>query len=279
MSGARLPFGKVPGWLAMAPEDTSSMSWAEMEDHTRSSNRIEQAERALVVTWLLMGQSLASEESVEAPRSSAKHIARIDPNLLTAVRYVRLRHHAVPQQAGPEDGAGGRGYRHRWIVRGTGATSTTPPGRRTGRSGSTSTSRARTGRRSSTRRSWSTSSGGEALRACGLPWGAGRRARPCPLRPGTWPERGPLGQGRRHNPRGGGGVPHTVHTATGLVRTLEACTNQPIGICRPGVIGGPRVAGRCTSPCPSTPQPDPQARSRRAPRRPYGPGSPCPGST
>ncbi|MFD3336133.1 hypothetical protein ACFWV1_26320 [Streptomyces sp. NPDC058700] len=117
LSGGHLPFGQVPGWLNMAPEDTSGMSLVELEDHARSSNRIEQAERALVVTWLLMGQSLAREESVQAPRSSAKHIARIDPNLLTAVRYVRLRHHSVPQQAGAGEG-GGRAYRHRWIVRG-----------------------------------------------------------------------------------------------------------------------------------------------------------------
>ncbi len=118
MASSRLPFGHVPGWLATTPEDTSTMTVAELEDHTRSSDRQEQAERALVVTWLLMGQTLSREERQEAPRSAVRHIRRLDPNLLTAVRYVQLRHRGVPRQ---DDGPGedaGRGYRHRWIVRG-----------------------------------------------------------------------------------------------------------------------------------------------------------------
>ncbi|WP_062012147.1 hypothetical protein [Streptomyces hygroscopicus] len=116
MSRGFLPFGQVPGWLSSMPADTSTMSVVELEDHSRSATHQEQAERALVVTWLLMGQSLSREEDVQAPRSSAKFIARINPNLLTAVRYVQLRHRTV---LGREHGDGsGRGYRHRWIVRG-----------------------------------------------------------------------------------------------------------------------------------------------------------------
>ena len=111
-----LPFARIPGWLAAAPADTSNLSLADIEDHYRSATRIEQAERALLVTWLLMGQTLASEDQETAPRSSAKYIARIDPNLLTSVRYVRLRHQSIPQAAGGEGGS--RGYQHRWIVRG-----------------------------------------------------------------------------------------------------------------------------------------------------------------
>lgn len=116
MSRGFLPFGQVPGWLSDMPADTSSMSIVELEDHSRSADRQQQAERALVVTWLLMGQSLSREEDVQAPRSSAKFIARINPNLLTAVRYVQLRHRTEPAQEHAE--GAGRGYRHRWIVRG-----------------------------------------------------------------------------------------------------------------------------------------------------------------
>lgn len=116
MSRGFLPFGQVPGWLSGMPADTSTISVVELEDHSRSATRQEQAERALVVTWLLMGQSLSREEDVQAPRSSAKFIARINPNLLTAVRYVQLRHRTVLGQEHGE--GGGRGYRHRWIVRG-----------------------------------------------------------------------------------------------------------------------------------------------------------------
>lgn len=116
MFGGYLPFARIPGWLVAAPADTSELSLTEIQDHFRSATRIEQAERALLVTWLLMGQALAREDQESAPRSSAKHIARIDPNLLTTVRYVRLRHQSIPQPAAGE--GGGRGYRHRWIVRG-----------------------------------------------------------------------------------------------------------------------------------------------------------------
>ncbi|MCX4451627.1 hypothetical protein [Streptomyces sp. NBC_01789] len=117
MSTGFLPFGRLPGWLTDMPADTTTLSIAELEDHSRSANRQEQAERALVVTWLLMGQSLAREEHIPAPRSAARHIARINPNLLTATRYVQLRHHTVPAQGRGEHDSG-RAYRHRWIVRG-----------------------------------------------------------------------------------------------------------------------------------------------------------------
>jgi hypothetical protein len=116
MSRGWLPFRKVPGWLSSMPEDTSGMTVAELEDHSKSAGRQEQAERALVVTWLLMGQTLVREEETAPSKASAKHLRRIDPNLLTSVRYVQLRHAGVPSQ---ERGKGsGRPYQHRWIVRG-----------------------------------------------------------------------------------------------------------------------------------------------------------------
>jgi hypothetical protein len=118
LSGGYLPFGRVPGWLAAAPDDTAGLTLAELQDYDRSADRQEQAERALVVTWLLMGQTLVREEPVHVPRSTAKVIARINPGLLGAVRYVQLRHRNVlPEQRGDADGDG-RAYRHRWVVRG-----------------------------------------------------------------------------------------------------------------------------------------------------------------
>ncbi|QLJ06804.1 hypothetical protein HZZ00_37895 (plasmid) [Streptomyces sp. NEAU-sy36] len=116
MSRGFLPFGKVPGWLSSMPDDTSGMALAELEDHSRSAGRQEQAERALVVTWLLMGQTLAREEETAPSKASAKHLRRIDPGLLTSVRYVRLRHAGAASQVGGN--GGGRAYQHRWIVRG-----------------------------------------------------------------------------------------------------------------------------------------------------------------
>lgn len=117
MAESHMPFGKVPGWLTSPPPE--GLSLYELEDHVRVSARLEQAERTLVVTWLLMGQTLATASDVEAARSSAKFIRRIDPGLLAATRYVQLRHRGYgPETA--EDGSGGpgRAYRHRWLVRG-----------------------------------------------------------------------------------------------------------------------------------------------------------------
>ncbi|WP_228916870.1 hypothetical protein [Streptomyces sp. DH20] len=119
MSSGWLPFGRVPGWLSSAPEDTSGMTLAELEDLARSSGRQEQAERALVVTWLLMGQTLAREEDVRPSKAAVKHLHRLDPKLLTSTRYVQLRHaKTVPEQRAQTGEAGGKTYRHRWIVRG-----------------------------------------------------------------------------------------------------------------------------------------------------------------
>ena len=117
MSAGWLPFGKVPGWLSWAPDDTSTMSMVELEDHARSAGRQEEAERALVVTWLLMGQTLVREEETPPSKASVKHLRRIDPALLTSVRYVRLRHagSAAREQAGE---GSGRQRQVRWIVRG-----------------------------------------------------------------------------------------------------------------------------------------------------------------
>lgn len=113
-----LPFGRVPGWLAASPKDTSGLSIAAIEDLNRAHDRSQQAERALIVTWLLMGQTLVRQERVEAPKSAVKHIRRLDPALLTSARYVQLRHRSVhAEERGSVEGAGGS-YHHRWVVRG-----------------------------------------------------------------------------------------------------------------------------------------------------------------
>jgi hypothetical protein len=118
MAQSRLPFGQVPGWLANPPQDPESMSLYELEDHDRTSSRIEKAERALVVTWLLMGQTLATTEDIHPTKASMKFIRRIDPGLLGATRYVQLRHQSMSPQARSDTAEAGRTYRHRWIVRG-----------------------------------------------------------------------------------------------------------------------------------------------------------------
>jgi len=116
MSRGFLPFGKVPGWLSSMPQDTSGMTVAELEDHSKSAGRQETAERALMVTWLLMGQTLVRQEDAAPSKASVKQLRRIDPALLTSVRYVQLRHAGVVSR---EKGkGGGRPYQHRWIVRG-----------------------------------------------------------------------------------------------------------------------------------------------------------------
>lgn len=118
MSRGWLPFGRIPGWLSSMPDDTSGMTVAELEDYSKSAGRQEQAERALVVTWLLMGQTLVREEEAPPSKASARHLRRIDPALLTSVRYVQLRHAGGPSKEREKGKGSGQPYRHRWIVRG-----------------------------------------------------------------------------------------------------------------------------------------------------------------
>jgi hypothetical protein len=117
MNASHLPFGKIPGWLRTAPEQTDTMSPYELESHTRALDSLEEAERALVVSWLLLGQTLVREETVHASKASLKRIARLDPALLTTTRYVQLRHRSLPAQDRTGEGTG-RTLRHRFVVRG-----------------------------------------------------------------------------------------------------------------------------------------------------------------
>lgn len=117
MAASWLPFGKIPGWLSAMPDDTSRMTLAEVEDHSRSAGRQEQAERALVVSWLLMGQTLSWGEDVPAPKSAVTAIRRLDPSLLMSARYVQLRRGVVSERGEAPEGSG-RTYQYRWLVRG-----------------------------------------------------------------------------------------------------------------------------------------------------------------
>jgi hypothetical protein len=118
MSETTMPFGERPGWLTGPPPEGTSLY--ELEDQAKTWVRLEQAERALVVTWLLMGQTLATSAEVEPTRASLKFIRRLDPGLLATTRYVQLRHRStVPEARAAADGATpGRTYQHRWYVRG-----------------------------------------------------------------------------------------------------------------------------------------------------------------
>ncbi|RLU86220.1 hypothetical protein CTZ27_24900 [Streptomyces griseocarneus] len=112
-----LPFRKTPGWLASTPSDTSSMSWAELEDRCRAASRHELAERALIASWLLIGQTIVREEELQISKAAAKQVSRIDPRLLTSVRYAYLRHRRSAP-ARPADGDRRRYDRYQWVVGG-----------------------------------------------------------------------------------------------------------------------------------------------------------------
>ncbi|MBM9510061.1 hypothetical protein [Actinacidiphila acididurans] len=116
MAETWLPFGKLPGWLFSAPPP--GLSLYEQEDRARTLGWLQQVERALVVTWLLMGQTLATARDIEPPRSAVKFIRRIDPGMLAATRYVQLRHRGFGPEAQADAGGPGRTYQHRWLVRG-----------------------------------------------------------------------------------------------------------------------------------------------------------------
>ncbi|HYS38753.1 MAG TPA: hypothetical protein VEO01_24290 [Pseudonocardiaceae bacterium] len=76
-------------------------------------------ERTILATWLLMGQTIVRSEPVSAPRAARRRIARTDPALDAAVRYIDLRRARTEPSDNPEENQPRtRAYRHRWIVRG-----------------------------------------------------------------------------------------------------------------------------------------------------------------
>ena len=117
-SVTHFPYGEVPGWLRGVPLAPGAVDVSDLHHHTTANSRLEAVERTLLVTWLLMGQSLARTVPVHAPKTAVRYIRRLDPNLLNAVRYVQLRHHTLtPGQRGSVDGPT-RTYQYRWIVQG-----------------------------------------------------------------------------------------------------------------------------------------------------------------
>ncbi|MFD8497297.1 hypothetical protein [Amycolatopsis sp. NPDC059657] len=77
-------------------------------------------QRTILATWLLMGQTLARSERMNAPRPARRRIERLDRNLDPSVRYIDLRRaRTEPSERSGDDSTGRtRNYRHRWIVRG-----------------------------------------------------------------------------------------------------------------------------------------------------------------
>ncbi|MFI1584752.1 hypothetical protein [Embleya sp. NPDC020630] len=74
--------------------------------------------RLLAATWLLMGQSIATTDTLHAPRASRRRIARLAPRTPTSVRVIELRHARTPGDGTAENTPGTRAYQHRWVVRG-----------------------------------------------------------------------------------------------------------------------------------------------------------------
>ncbi|SEB46578.1 hypothetical protein SAMN04489727_1971 [Amycolatopsis tolypomycina] len=77
-------------------------------------------QRAILATWLMMGQTLVRSEQLTAPRAARRRIAREDPHLDPTVRYIDLRRARTepPDHTAEESRTSTREYRHRWIVRG-----------------------------------------------------------------------------------------------------------------------------------------------------------------
>ncbi|MER5355729.1 hypothetical protein ABT093_36075 [Kitasatospora sp. NPDC002551] len=112
-----LPFGQVPGWLRDRPPADSGLSLLEFEARERSHDQLQETERALVVTWLLLGQTITDTKVLRAGKTFAKRVARLAPDLPTAVRYVDLRHHRHVFRE-RHDGEPSIHYQHQWVVHG-----------------------------------------------------------------------------------------------------------------------------------------------------------------
>ncbi|WP_424187647.1 hypothetical protein ACOBQX_07575 [Actinokineospora sp. G85] len=111
-------------WCALTPMEFTEMEgWPGGVSETESSGDTEARialQRAILATWLLMGQTLVRSEQMTAPRAARRRIERLDPVLDPTVRYIDLRRARIEPSDRPDDdvGKGTREYRHRWIVRG-----------------------------------------------------------------------------------------------------------------------------------------------------------------
>lgn len=90
------------------------------EDYHDSVESTVALERAILATWLLMGQTLTRAETQDAPRAARRRIARNDPDLGTGVRFIDLRRSRTAHRDDTtgDHGNGTRHYNVSWWVRG-----------------------------------------------------------------------------------------------------------------------------------------------------------------
>lgn len=76
-------------------------------------------ECTILATWLADGPDHRALRTGDRPRTARRRIARTDPTLDAAVRYIDLRRARTEPSDNAEDNQSGtRAYRHRWVVRG-----------------------------------------------------------------------------------------------------------------------------------------------------------------
>lgn len=71
--------------------------------------------RAVVCSWVLMQQPVASVTTVEADRAGRRRLARAGHDTPSPVRIITLRH---TSKANSHTGESGREYHHQWVVNG-----------------------------------------------------------------------------------------------------------------------------------------------------------------
>lgn len=99
------------------PQGWGTVSLTE-PDREISQDAIEQAERSVIATWLLMGQTLTRSEDVASPRSARRRLARSGVDPLMAVRYTDLRRVRTVTGDDHDPTSSEPRHDHQWIVRG-----------------------------------------------------------------------------------------------------------------------------------------------------------------
>lgn len=118
VGNSTLWFGEKDAWPVGRIPRPPGLTLAEAKEYRFSERRLAEAERALVASWLLMGQTLTVSTEVHTPRASMARIGRLDPRLLGVVRQVTLRHKSIaPDRHGNVEGPR-REWAHRWVVTG-----------------------------------------------------------------------------------------------------------------------------------------------------------------
>lgn len=113
-----LLFGDQAEWPQAKMPPPPGSSAEEKIEYALGAQRLVEAEKTLMASWLLMNQTLTVDTPVHTPKSSFKRIGRLDPSLLGVVRQVTLRQKNIcPDRVGKVDGPK-REYAHRWIIDG-----------------------------------------------------------------------------------------------------------------------------------------------------------------